>query len=529
MAIGALILMLSASASAAESASATTARRADAFVESIGVNIHLGYAGTPYTEDLPALERSLGELGIRHVRTGFSPGSAEIDQGVRDLGALGIGSTLIMGTPLEGTGALPQMLDDIKSSLLGSVDAVEGPNEWSTSSDPEWKAHLVAYQERLYREVNEDSALANLPVIGPSIVHNDQATLGDLSSFLDDGNIHSYPEGAAPENKLSYYLQRAVLNSGSKPIEATETGYTNATNWTPAGAGENKPISEAAAAVYLPRLFLEYWNHGITRTFSYELVDEYENAASDEREDHFGLLRHDLTPKPAASALENLTALLDDPGPGFAPGSLEYSLSGGNAQVKSVLMEKRDGTFYLALWRLQNIWNPDTKEQIAAAPEALEVSFPTEPVDYEVYEPTVSGAPISSGGPTQNLSVEVGAGVTILKVDPAPASPASPSVPAATLPTPPTVVTGLENVLPLSTWAAPRCVVPPLRGQKLTVAKATLRRALCLPQGVAVVTHPKRKAPVTEPPKVTRVKPRAGTVLAAGAAVKLFYQRPARR
>jgi hypothetical protein len=527
------IVALGSSALAAAPAGAATARRADAFVESIGVNVHLGYGGTPYTESLPTLEQRLGELGVHHVRTGFLPGSATIDKGVEELGALGIGSTLIMGVPTEPSGALPQMLGDIEALPAGSVDAVEGPNEWSTSGHTNWKAELVAYQERLFREVNERSALAALPVLGPSIVGGGQAALGNISAYLDDGNIHSYPEGDVPENKLSYYLKQAALNSGTKPIEATETGYTNATAWTPSGPGENKPISEAAAAVYLPRLYLEYWSHGITRTFDYELVDEYENAALDEREDHFGLLRHDLTLKPAASALANLTAILADPGPAVAPGSLEYTLAGGEAKVRSVLMEKNDGTFYLALWRMQSIWNPDTKQPIAAAPEPLEVSFTAGPVDWSAYEPTTSAAPVSSGGPSQTVTVPVGAGVTILRLeatDEAPSTEPEPGAPGGSpAAVPPATAPIVPQVLPLPQWSAPRCVVPPLAGRRLAAAKASVRGAGCLPRAVAVLTHPRRPSAAERAQRVTRSTPTAGTVLDAGATVKLFYKRPAPR
>jgi hypothetical protein len=532
-------------------AAAANARQADRFVDSIGVAVHLGYEGTPYVEDFPLIEQRLGELGIRHVRTGYYPGARHtIDPYVEDLGARGVGSTLIMGSPAEPASALPEMLEAVKSDLLGSADGLEGPNEYSTSGDPEWAAHLRAYQQRLYELANADPALASLPVLGPSIVHNDQAALGDVSAYLDEGNIHSYPEGEAPQYKLEYFLKQAALNSASKPIVATETGYTNALNWTPSGPGEQKPISEAAAAVYMPRLYLEYWSRGIARTYAYQLVDEHPDPGLTNREEHFGLLQNNLSMKPAATAVENLTALLGDPGPSFTPGSLEYTLTGGTAKVKSALLEKRDGTFYLALWRFQSIWNPETKTAIAPAPEPLEVSFPADSVEYSVYEPTVSAAPVASGGPTRAATVDVGAGVTILKLAATPVSgtpgepppgetppgetppgetPVSeppPSEPSPILTTPATTVVAPEatvippvSVLPLPT--PPSCVVPALRGRTIPAAKKLVRRAGCTPYTVPIaVSLYKKQDRGTR--RVTRTNPTAGTVLAAGAEVAVF-------
>jgi hypothetical protein len=513
-------------------AAPTPAAPAGSFVDSIGVNVHLGFEGTPYVERLPLVEQRLEELGIRHVRTGFYPAAPGIDAAIRELGAAGIGSDLIMGSPLETPGGLPRMLADVKASLLGSVDSLEGPNEYSTSGDGEWKAHLVAYQEQLYDEAKADPALASLPVLGPSIVHGDQAALGDVSAFLDRGNIHSYPEGEGPQYKLEYFLRQAALNSGAKPIVATETGYTNALGWTPSGPGEQRPISEAAAAVYFPRLYLEYWSHGIGRTYAYQLLDEHEDASLENREDHFGLLRHDLSPKPAAVAIGNLIALLADPGPAFTPGSLEYTLAGGTPPVKSVLLEKHDGAFYLALWRQQSVWNSTTKQPIAAAPEPLKVSFPGGEVGYAVYEPSVSSAPQASGGPTATVNVEVGAGVTVLKLTPTPKAPpqqtgGDPGTGSSSAP-----VTGLAQpavvgatMLPLPIWSAPRCVVPELRGLTVPAAKAKARRGGCDPLAAAVSPASGKGLPRSVKPRVVRTEPKAGTVLAAGAAVRIDARR----
>jgi hypothetical protein len=47
----------------------TTARPAHAFVESVGVNIHVTYTDTPYAAHERVLQ-ALRDTGVRHVRDG---------------------------------------------------------------------------------------------------------------------------------------------------------------------------------------------------------------------------------------------------------------------------------------------------------------------------------------------------------------------------------------------------------------------------------------------------------------------------
>ncbi|HXS48168.1 MAG TPA: PASTA domain-containing protein, partial [Solirubrobacterales bacterium] len=378
-----------------------------------------------------------------------------------------------------------------------------GPNEYSTRGGADWKAKLVAYQQRLYEEVKGDPALSSLPVIGPSITHNDQQELGDVSDFLDYGNIHSYPEGNPPEYKMGSIVERAAYNSASKPIVATESGYTNALNWTPTGPGENKPISEAAAAAYFPRLFFEYFIRHIARTFSYELVDQRPNPGLDDREEHFGLLRNDLSEKPAFSVLRNTIDILEDPGPEFSPQSLDYVLSEGGATLHSALLQKRDGRFYLALWRLKSVWNPDEKKTLIAPSEPVTVSVELGVKSYAVYSPIASSEPILSvSQPTESLTVDVGPEVMIVELTPGvPASPvATPS------PFPP----------PLVPLPAEHCIVPRLKGKTLQRSRKRSKIAHCK------IGKFKKKVGVTvRAGRVVKQSPRPGSVLPLGGQIRV--------
>ncbi len=457
---------------------AVQARQADAFVDSIGVNVHTAFSDTPYVAEFAAVKQRLAELGVRHVRDVLFPARPDQYQRLDELAAAGVGSTLVIGSPAEPAGTMAGLLET--ADEVDGVDALEGPNEYSTSGDPDWKAHLIAYQQALYEAAKADPGLAALPVVGPSIVHNDQAALGDISAYLDLGNIHSYPLGNPPD-KLGAAIAKAELNSGAKPLQATETGYHTARNWE----GEHPPVDEATMATYMPRLFLEYFRWGIVRTFSYELLDEFPDPDGEDRESNFGLLRNDLTPKPAFDALRNTIRILEDPGPAFAPGALDYTLSEAgvdlpgpeSAGLHKALLQKRDGTFYLALWRTASVWDPATGTAQPAAPQPLEVRVAPGLETATEYLPNSSAAPVwSVTRPSQPLQLEVGPEVVVLHLVPGAAAPEEPPEPGPETPSQPQDGGSHE---PEPEPRGPRCVVPRLLDRRLPVVRAQLRRAHC--------------------------------------------------
>jgi hypothetical protein len=401
-------------------AAAEPARTADSFVESIGVNTHTLFTGTPYATRFDEVKQKLIELGVHHVREDLGLDDPDQYQRLRELAAVGIRSTPIMGDPGNGEAGLGELVATVREQLPGAVDAVEGPNEYSTRGGPDWRSELIAYQQRLYAAIKGDPALSSLPVIGPSIVHGDQAALGDISSSLDYGTMHSYPNGAMPEANLSSQLAQAALNSGAKPVMATETGYNTAV----ASSGELKPVSEDAMATYVPRLFLEYFARGVARTYSYELLDEYPDPGSADPESNFGLLRNDLSPKPAFTALRNTIWILSDPGAPFVPEALDYTLGGDLGDLHRVLLEKRDGSYYLALWRASEVWDPTSRTPVAAPERAVEVSLGRRVKSAALYLPNASPNPTASLAAKDGaLTVPVGPRVTIVRIVPGGARP----------------------------------------------------------------------------------------------------------
>jgi hypothetical protein len=396
------------------SASAATvgARSANSFTESIGVNTHTYYTDSVYYQDFPVVEQRLKELGIHHVRENLMTDRPDQYERLNDLAAAGIKSTLILGTPPDGQAGLNELTSILSSKLRGSVDAVEGPNEYDLNGPSNWMAELAPYQSQLYSAIKSNPALSSLPVVGPSL-GNTNSDGSDISGSLDYGNIHSYPNGEAPEDNVTRLLSMASEMSGSKPVMATETGYHTALNWH----GDHKPVSEAAEATYMPRLFLDYFSRGIVRTFSYELIDEFPNPANDESESNFGLLHNDLSPKPAFTALKNLTSILADSGRSFTPGKLNYSVSGDQSDLQQVLLQKSDGSYYLALWRDDSVWNNESRTALSAPSGTVKLDIATADSVQE-FSPNASSQPLRtiSAGADGSIAVNVGPQVVIVKV-----------------------------------------------------------------------------------------------------------------
>jgi hypothetical protein len=419
-------------------AAPTTSRSADSFVGSIGVNTHFYYTDTPYVEGFSVVKQRLSELGVRHVRENIAPNDRP-DQyrRLRELAAIGVKADLILGDPRNGISTLDHMLAVVKNELKGAVEAVEGPNEFNAQDVANWVPKLREYQQHLYTAVKSDPSLSSLTVIGPSITNWGAAEeLGDMSGMLDVGCAHPYTS-KPPETVVTESLERSAQTAGTKPAFTTETGYHTALNYV-SGSEAFLPIMEETQAVYMPRVFLEHFRRGVARTYSYELLDQFSDPGLEERESNFGLLRNDLSKKPAFDALRNMIAVLRDSGSGFTPGSLDYSLEGNEEKLRQVLLQKSDGSYYLALWRATSVWDAVNEVPLNPGSSPVSIRFNQPVSSVELYAPNVSSAPRSSVvNPSGRLTYEVGPQVQILRITPggATANPAPDATPSEPTPT----------------------------------------------------------------------------------------------
>jgi hypothetical protein len=378
----AVVACLVAGAAPAAAADTTLPRSAAAFRDSVGVTTHIVYFDTPYGDWERVVDR-LDELGVRHLRDGANgnPGPEWRDWNERYYRAVelaadrGMRFLFEMGRPGNRTGTLDELLAVVGGRLRRATEALEAPNEFDHfNGGPRWPAALRDYTERLYRGAKAHPALRSLPVLGPSLgTWEGPRRAGDHRAWLDRGNIHPYTGGASPSARhVRSELARASAVSGDKPVWATEAGFHNALH----AKGDQPPTSEAAAAVYLVRTFLEHFEQGIARTYAYELVDNRPDPGLRDPVQHFGLLRHDFSPKPAFTALKNLLAAVgrDDRAGRLRP--LRLSVSAPADEVRRLVLQRADGTHLVALWRQASVWDRKRRRSIAVAPRTVRVSLP---------------------------------------------------------------------------------------------------------------------------------------------------------
>ena len=321
------------------------------FVNSIGVNTHLNYFDRIYG-NFPLLEQELKSVGIRHLRDGVHVQNQDYNDALYGrwikLGTLGVRFDAVVD-PRSNLGPLNAALLEQVDRLAGhTIESFEGPNELDISNVADWPSVDRNYGMSLFESTRAMMGPSQARVIGPSLAlafHAPQ--LGNISSQIDEGNLHPYPAGKMPSIVFPEQIELAKIMAGDKGIVFTESGYHNAINDHRGQPG----ISEAAAAKYIPRLFLEDFAHGVLRTYLYEFMDETTDPGLDDAELHWGLLRADGSEKPAFLALKNLIAELSDRAEPAQLEPLDWTLSPTDSHIHCLLLEKSSGKFDLVFWQ----------------------------------------------------------------------------------------------------------------------------------------------------------------------------------
>jgi hypothetical protein len=375
-------LLASFAGSTAHAADRVQPRSADAFRDSVGVSTHIVYYSTPYG-NWPLLVDRLQELGIRHLRDGTyaNPGpqwrawNERYYEAVEYAADHGLRFNFGLGSPGYQAGTLDQLIDVVAGRLRRAAEAVEGPNEFDKYvGGRRWPAKLASYSREIYRKVNAHPSLRRLPVVGPSLATpRGPAKVGDQSAWLDRGNIHPYAGGASPRPSwIDADRARMAAISGDDPVWATEAGFHNAVH---AKSGM-PPTSESAAAVYVLRTVLEHFEGRIARTYLYELIDIAADPRHTDPNSNFGLLRSDYSRKPAFNGLKNLLRLVGDERGRAGLRPLRMDVHGAGAQVRHLLLQKADGSYVLALWRLAPVWDRDRRRALTVPAQPVRVELP---------------------------------------------------------------------------------------------------------------------------------------------------------
>lgn len=383
---------------------------ADRFVDAAGVNIHLHYNRTVYWDDFPLVRSRLIELGVRHVRDGLIDTTWQpYYERHNALGQAGIKGTFITAPDQSS-----ELWASYPARMRSTFEAYEAPNEYDKSGAPNWAGTLTQTLKRL-RSLRSDPRAAPFPLYGPSLTTEAAyAALGNVSALFDFANMHNYFGGRHPGTpgwgangygSIGWNLDLVGRYSGGKPVVTTETGYQDTSSAVDA-------IPAWVIGRYMPRVLLEQFRAGVVRTFLYELAD-FPNSGG------YGLLDQRGSPKPAFTAVSSLLTLLADPGPSFTPQDLEYTVEGGGRDVRHMAFQKRNGTYFLALWRSVPNWDPASGQLVVNTPQRAIVRFPTSMRVARTYrwrQPDGSMTTTPASVSTQSVPVNVSGALLIIEL-----------------------------------------------------------------------------------------------------------------
>jgi hypothetical protein len=377
---------------------------AAAFVDSVGVNVHFAYLGTAYERTGDVLAR-LHELGIRHVRDGAPVAPGPLTDGLRLAAADGIRATVISDPAVDPK----QLVRDSLARAPNAIEAFEAPNELDNSGEPDWPARLASYMPRLAAAVDEQAP--GMPLIGASFIDPSHRLLvpDDLPGMF---NGHPYAAGQPPESALQQALSERRASVPDRSVVFTEAGYHNAL----AATTDQPPASEQATAVYTPRILTTAFGAGVRRTFLYELVDLTPEPGLSDPVLHWGLLRHDFSPKPAFTAVKTLiTAVRTSPGP-RADGFFDWRLNRARDEpVERLVLRRRDGSVAIALWRPVSVWDVDERKPVDPGRLQVELSFPDGAArDVDVWRPSVSAEPVLHRERAAKLRLELAGDLVVV-------------------------------------------------------------------------------------------------------------------
>ena len=414
------VLLVAAGDGGGAHAATIQAKPADAFVDSLGINTHYGNGiftgGNAYADR--RIDAKLGALGIRHIRD-HSYNNEALGFVDNLYGTYGIRANLILG---ETTRSPAELVNILKAHP--AYEAIEGLNEpdfagnrsyngLTDSSGTNSYPATKAFQNDLYAAVKADPQLANVTVLSPAMGRSNRSQYLIPINF-DVAAMHSYSwanpatNAREPSAGVDQALSDMSALRGTKPLWATESGYYNQL------PSNTKSVPEHISGKYIPRLYAEFFNRGVGRTYVYELADQGPDTTV--REQNFGLLRFDMTEKPAYTAMKNLIDLVEEEGaPAFTPSSLAYTITAPST-VHHTLLQKSDGRFMMMLWNEVLSYDSINKVDFNISDVAVQLALQGGPFDVRVFEPNVSAAALSAYPNATSLNLGVGDQVMVLEL-----------------------------------------------------------------------------------------------------------------
>jgi hypothetical protein len=393
-------------------------RRADEFVDSMGINANVSFLSVVYNQAL------VGKLGIRHFRSNVKPTPSTLLTRLTSLySEFGFRvnlvcdstaytpsqySALVAGAPFESVEGLNEPDVNGPRSYAGLTD------NWATQD----YSATVAFQQDLFTSMASQPSTLAKPVLSPAMA-NPAYSRFVRSTAADIIAVHSYPAQQLPTgNDLTCFAIPAaqlfaVPGDGVMRVIATETGYQS-------GSAQGD-ISDLAASKYLPRTYAEYFRLGVARTYLFELADV--PGGTD-----YGVVDATFTPKPAYTTLMNLVGMLSEsvwnPGTGimsspaaFNPAVLDYTMTGVTPVIHHVLLQKSTGVLYLLLWQEVPSYDLTANVDIVNPNVPVQLNFNLPIANAAVYG-LESTAPSATYSNPQTLTINVPDEVVVVQLTP---------------------------------------------------------------------------------------------------------------
>jgi serralysin len=385
---------------AAQAVSATT------FIQSLGINMHIDLGGA--YNDLQTVESAISYLGIDNVRD--SPASPnDLSTWLQVTQATGVKFDAYVGQIVPSE--MPAELGYIEQlAQEGILNFIEGADE-EDDSNAAARGNNLQIAEQFQQGLYGIGQSLGLPVInlsfgaGWTAANNwigDYASLGDLSGIADYANAHIYPAGT-PDVTIQQLNADAHLAAASRQVIASELGYNTSA------------VDQTQIAKWILDAALDGTKDGDVKTYFYALLDDQSGS--------FGLMNADGSPRPAGEALHNLTTLVHDSGGAFGAGTLNYTLDNTISGDNSLLIEKSDGSYWLAIWNESNGGHTVTLNLASAAS------------DVEVFDALTGTAAVQSFGSTSSAQIWVPDHPVLVEIVPSGSqpttTPATPSTPAS--------------------------------------------------------------------------------------------------
>lgn len=335
-------------------------------LDTIGVNTHFDQFPQCGYGDILTSIAAINYTGIKLLRDSAQPGRAW----AQVANATGARFTALINeeAPWQMQGDLDLIIPLARLGIIGLIDGANEEDDPYPASLGNTITIAAAFQTSVYTTAHALGLLAINMSFGAGWTPDNgwkgnYPNVGNLASRADFANAHTYPQNGETTLQAIVRLNGlAQLAAVGRPVITTEIGW------------DTPRVSREDTAKYVLQAVFDGIIAGNPQTYFYALYDDESGL--------WGLMRADGSPWPAGEALHNLSIILADPSPSFTTQPLNYSLSGATTNDHAVLMEKHDGSYWLALWNENDSPHQVTIGGVNSA---------------QVFDPLIGTQPVGSG------------------------------------------------------------------------------------------------------------------------------------